>query len=363
MKINCELIVSSDVGHLRQIYTGFSLLHRRNFLKLKQTIPTEFLRKKNDPKRWTDYKFFNTTAIINDKIRVCYDLHDWNWIDEEILREADFYFKRSYDENFVSQLKEREKVFPLGLNYQVSSGETDTFQLQRAAFYGGAEKLKAVVKALHKGKRGELEQLSNLESLPDFTLPPKVLFTAQAWDPNLIENKTQKEAVEQLNESRAECVRRLRKEFGKNFFGGLTHKEYAVRHFKDCLLPDGNLTSKRAHLEMLKDFSICVTTVGLNGSNGWKLGEYVAFSKAIACEPLQYSVTGGFASGKNYLEFTQPESLVEAVTRLFEDKDLRLAMQLNNYRYYQSYVRPDALVLNSLAVVLASNKFVMNSEK
>lgn len=351
MAIKCELIVNSDVEHLRQIYTGFSLLHRQGFLELKQTIPNEFLQNKNDSRRWVDYKFYNTKAILNEKITVCYDTHDWNWIDEEILRESNFYFKRSYDENYISQLKEKEKVFPLGLNYQVSSGERDIFQFERTAFYSGKDKVKALIKGLHKGKRGETERLVNLESLPNFTSPPKVLFMARAWDTNLIENKTQKKAVEQLNETRAECVRRLRKEFGENFFGGLAHEDYAVKNFKDCLLPDGNLSNKRKYLELLKEFPVCVTTVGLNGSNGWKLGEYVALSKAIVTEPLQYRVPGDFANEKNYLEFTAPENLVESVTRLFEDKDLRLAMQMNNYRYYQSYLRPDALVLNSFFVV------------
>lgn len=350
MAIKCELIVNSDVEHLRQIYTGFSLLHRQGFLELKQTIPNEFLQNKNDSRRWVDYKFYNTKAILNEKITVCYDTHDWNWIDEEILREADFYFKRSYDESFISQLKEKEKVFPLGLNYQVSSSERDVFQLQRTAFYAGKDKLKALIKALHKGKKGETEQLANLESPPNFTLPPKVLFMARAWDTNLIENKTQKESVERLNETRAECVRRLRKEFGVNFFGGLAHDDYAVRHFKDCLLPDGELSNKRKYLEILKNFPICVTTVGLNGSNGWKLGEYVAFSKAIITEPLHYLVPGDFAKDKNYLEFTTPEESVEKAIELFENQDEREKMMRANREYYLNYLRPDRMIFNTLQI-------------
>jgi hypothetical protein len=350
MNLKCELIVNSDVEHLRQIYTGFNLLHAQGFLQLKQTIPNEFLQDKTDGDRWTNYKFFNTKVILNEKTTVIYDTHDWNWIDEEILSEADFYFKRSYDENFVSQLEEGNKVFPLGLNYQVTSREKDFFQVQRAAFYSGKDRIKAFIKGLHLGK-GETEQLVNMESYPQFDLPPKVLFMARAWDTNLIENKTGKEAVEQINETRAECIRRLRKEFGMNFFGGLAHEDYAVKNFKDCLLPDGNLSNKRKYLEILKDFPICIATTGLNGSNGWKLGEYVAFSKAIVTEPLQFKVTGDFKKEANYLEFAAPEEVVKSVARLFEDEKLRLAMMMNNFKYYQSYVKPDALVLNSLLTV------------
>ena len=98
-----------------------------------------------------------------------------------------------------------------------------------------------------------------------------------------------------------------------------------------------------------------MATTGLNGSNGWKLGEYVALSKAVISEPLVFQVTGDFAKEKNYLEFTDPEKLVTAATRLFDDKTLRLALMINNYRYYQAYLRPDALILNTLATVFQHN--------
>lgn len=360
MNFNCELVAYSDVEHLQQIYTGFSLLDRQGFLKLKQTIPPEFLQNKNTFNRWTDYKFFNAKVVINGEITVFYDTHDWNWIDEEILREADFYFKRSYDADYVSQLQEKSKVFPLGLNYQVASSEKDSFKLARAAFHGGRDKIKAIVKGLRAdkflGAKGETEQLKNLESFPNFTVEPKILFMARVWNPILVPDKKQKETIEELNENRAECVRALRKAFGERFFGGLAHEDYAVEHFRDCLLPETNLSRKRKYLKILKDFPICVTTAGLNKSNGWKLGEYVAFSKAIVTEPLFFQIPGDFAKEKNYLEFTASDELINQTGRLFEDKNLRLEMMMNNYRYYQSYVKPDSLILNSLALVFNQQK-------
>ena len=109
MNLECEIIVNSDVEHLQQIYAGYSLLDQKGFLNLKQSIPTEFLQNKTVPNRWVDYNFFNTKVIINGNITICYDLHDWNRIDEEILRESDFYFKRSYDEKYVAQLSQKIK--------------------------------------------------------------------------------------------------------------------------------------------------------------------------------------------------------------------------------------------------------------
>ena len=146
MKINCEIIACSDVAHLQQIYTGFNILHRRGFLNLRQTIPPEFLNKDVLAQGWTDYKFYNTQVVINDTIKVCYDLHDWEWIDEDILRETDFYFKRGYNAEYLANVAERGKVFPLGLNYPVASSGMDLFKFDRAKFYPPTDKLKTIAK-------------------------------------------------------------------------------------------------------------------------------------------------------------------------------------------------------------------------
>ena len=355
MNLRCELIVNSDVEHLQQIYTGYNLLHQKGFLTLRQTIPNEFLQNKGAENRWVDYKFFNTKVVLNEKIRLCYDLHDWNWIDEEILRESDFYFKRSYDPRYVSSLAEKDKVFRLGLNYSVSSWSRDFFRLRRAKFFSGKDKLKSIIKSLKIaesfGKAGETEQLGNLEAFPDFSLEPKIIFMARAWNTDKIENKTQKAEVEAINETRAECVRTLRQNFGGKFFGGLARDDYSAKYFKDALLADDNLSNKRRYLEILKNFPICVATTGLNGSNGWKLGEYVALSKAVITEPLFFEVPGDFAAGKNFLEFRNAEELANAAARLFENNDLRASLMMNNYRYYHAFLRPDSLILNTLETV------------
>lgn len=354
--VECELIAYSDGEHVQQIYTGFNLLHRRGVVSLKQTIPSDCLLNKTAPDRWADYRFSNVGAVIDGRITVCYDVHDWNWIDERILSQVDFYFKRSFDPRHVSTLPERHKVFPLGLNYRVLSAEPDRFRFQRSAFYARQARVKAMLKSLKVDRllrgQGDAERLDNLEAWPDFTAEPRVLFMARAWDTNHIPDSKQRDVVHALNEVRAECVRSLRRELGSRFFGGLSHDAFASAHYRDVLLPDAGLANKRRYLELLKDYPICVATTGLNGSNGWKLGEYVAHSKAIVTEPLQHLVPGDFVSPRHFLEFASPDGLLDATMRLLEDRQLRCSMMMNNYRYYGAFVRPDALVLNSLATAL-----------
>ena len=359
MDLKCELIVESDVEHLQQIYAGFSILHRKGSLELKQTISEEFLPKNSKSNDWVDYNFFNTKVILNDKIKVCYDTHDWNWIDEEILSGVDFYFKRSFDEDYLSNVAEKSKVFPLGLNYAVSDSQKDYFKVKRNVFYTGKDRVKVFIKGLNFDfiKNLHTEQLNNLEALPDLLAEPKIIFMARAWDTAKIEATDKSQLVENINETRAQCVRALRKEFGDFFYGGLEHNDYAKTHFKDCLLPDASRSNKQSYLQTLKQFPICVTTVGLNNSNGWKLGEYVALSKAIITEPLKFDVPGNFKTEKNYLEFVNSGELINAAARLFENASLRREMMMNNYRYYNSYLRPENLVLNTLNTVFENSEF------
>ena len=130
------------------------------------------------------------------------------------------------------------------------------------------------------------------------------------------------------------------------------HTDYAVKHYGDLLIEDPTLTSKRRYLQHLRKFPVCITTTGLHGSIGWKLGEYVAFSKAIVTEALHYQVPGKFEDDVNFVTFDTPQACVAAAAKLCEEHDRRRQMMIANWRYYHHYVRPDALVLNSLARAL-----------
>ena len=101
-------------------------------------------------------------------------------------------------------------------------------------------------------------------------------------------------------------------------------------------------------MKLLREFPIGIATTGLHGSIGWKLAEYVSYSKAIVTEKLNYRVPGHFEKELNYLDFVSPEGCVESAARLFQNYSLRCQLMINNYRYYQSYLRPDSLVLNTL---------------
>jgi hypothetical protein len=354
-KIVCELLSHSNSSHLQQIYTGFVLLHKSGAIELIQRIcKTDFIDKKKPP-HLQDGRVSHLKVLVNKEKVVYYDTHDSFEIDGEAINEVDFYFKRSYSDTEVFKLRDKEKIFPLGLNYLVYSNGLDTFLLRRTVLDNGFNKFynSMIGLGLDRFPGGMIyaPRADDLEFYPDFKLPPKVLFMARAFDPKVAKSEEKRQEREILNETRAHCIRLLKREFAARFLGGFMHESYPTEKFKDCLLSDGRLATKRNYMRLLKEFPICVTTTGLHGSIGWKLGEYVSYSKAIVTEPLNYRVPGRFERGVNYLDFTSAEACLEAVARLFQDQELRSELMMNNYRYHQSHLRPDSLVLNTLGTV------------
>ena len=174
----------------------------------------------------------------------------------------------------------------------------------------------------------------------------------QLWGPHNLAGSVEPPA-EEVNLTRVNCVRLLKREFEGLFFGGIKPDAFVCKYFADAVLPDARLFEQRAYLARLRAFPICVTTRGLHRSNGGRLGEYVAHSKAIVAERPAFGVPGAFADGVHYLAFSTPEECVEATARLVQDARLRYQMMIDNFRYYQAYVRPDSLVLNTIAIVMS----------
>lgn len=84
------------------------------------------------------------------------------------------------------------------------------------------------------------------------------------------------------------------------------------------------------------------------------MAEYVAASKVIVSEPLHFELPGNFENHRNYLAFTNEETLINRIDYLLHNKEAMRQMMLNNYDYYQHYLKPEVLVLNTLDKVAAT---------
>ncbi len=361
---------------LSQLYTGFGLLAHGG------DVNVSLERKKACSGR---FEGLVLRAVVDHSVPVAYDCIDDAGIDASSLEWCSLYFKRSYSSALHGALP---KVRPLGLNYPVyghgdfrlrrmlwslqdirRSNALDmlgrTVQLSRPLslfaehaidvmaarqMRTGMDSLSVRV-AAYGGLVGSSRascMIEAFEQRPTVSFPPKIIGFARTWDP--AKRGPEADDWRRLNETRAACIRALRKEFGPSFVGGLAPTPDALRDFPDCVV-DTAIVCKPAYLAAMRSSDICIATRGLFGSNGWRLAEYVAASRAIVVERLAYEVPGSFTDGNNYLGFDTVDDCVSNVRRLVDDPDLRLSMMNANHDYYWRHVRPDAMVLRSLEIV------------
>lgn len=298
-------------------------------------------------------------VILNDQKVIFYDTSDAPYLRSDALEVSDVYFKRSYVSASIPD-RYKSRVYPLGLNYELYTGQLNRFEISRFMFR------KNLFERFPKEflrRIAELASLSFLPTIQNMCAPPvpdqdpRVLFMARAWDPDgeAAEVSTE-ERVErvQINETRARCIELLRKELGSMFCGGFAHTKYAAENYSKLLLDSPLTSGKRNYLSLLRQYPICIATTGLHGSIGWKMAEYVAFSKSIVSERLKCLVPGNFRASKNYLEFDTPESCVQETMKLVGSLQLRQQMMEDNWHYYKAYMQADKLIGRTLQVALAS---------
>ena len=352
--VACRLRCWSNDHHLRQLYTGLSILHRRGHIRLAQ----EFVPAPPPDSDKPQYLRFASMGYASLEIRgqmVGFDMIDSSDLDEEMLRSCDWYFKRSLALSAPKLPHGSARLRPWGLNYQVECDHFDWFALERDWRLGsGLMKFREIRRHL-PGSGAASMALRRLEH-PPAESEPKILFLTRVWDhdddPGRSDEK--RRHFMELNAMRAECVRRLRKAFGSRFSGGLADTPLARSLFPDAIFREPALTRKKAYLNLVKSHSIGVTTGGLHGSLGGKLGEYVAMSRAVVTERLECRVAGNFREGTHFLSFATPEQCVDQVKLLMEDRATRTAMMAANHRYYRDYLDPTRVIANALAQVLAS---------
>lgn len=357
-KISCYVSMGEVPLHLYQITAGFLMLKNQGVIDLK------IKNVKKNEKSKLPYNMLEAT--VNEKVKVLYDLNDgydnlpeteYNYADfmDNLLKEYDFCFKRSYSKEYNEKLKQGHKIYPLGLNYMVTvphnishlPASCDPFK----------EKLKKVVRMLPFSQYyNRLYHVNSFENHPIRENNPTILFMARLWDSNgdnrngISSNKQEERLY--INEFRAKCIRLCKQEFGNKFFGGISPSPFANKYYSDIVIKDQKIVKRNYYLQKVKESSICIATMGLHESIGWKFAEYISASKAIVTERLHYEVPGNLKQGENYLVFQSPDECINQINRLLRNENLRYRIMVNNFHYYHQYVRPDRLVLNSLLTIL-----------
>ncbi|MEQ8857296.1 MAG: hypothetical protein RIC56_01490 [Pseudomonadales bacterium] len=348
MVIAVTVYHNQDHYHCSQIYTGLGRLWRQGTITLKQRSWRQ--------SRLADLLAEQPTIVLAEVggRMVCFDMRDTAEIDLRFLDEVDWYFKRGFECSTVSSLGDRgRRIRPLGLNYDVWDDGVDWPAVWRLA--QGTGSVGSCARRLGLDVKFQ-PRMRVFERDVRVDLPPRVLFLTRVWGASRWnDSQASRRDRDQINESRIACVRALKAELGAAFVGGLAPTDLARKMAPDLICP-AEVAAKPTYLRLVKKTPICVTTTGLHGSNGWKLGEYVAMGRAIVSEPLRHEVPGDFAAGKNYLPFSLPDECVGAVVALMENRGLRTQMMLRNLDYYRNVLRPDALVRNALEMCLRNEE-------
>jgi hypothetical protein len=355
-------------AHSRQIFTGFCELARLGAIDL------DMVKQDWNP----DYETENLIKVtVNGDMDLLFDTNDgFYWIHdsldgnigyfaERILPRFRYVFKRSCDPQMVGRFGDAAAKFqPLGLNYDVTSPRN----AMDRRYYGWRDQLKKRVKSsaiLCRALGRVSDRLFHIENfehppLPQPPeLPPRILLLTRLWDPVGEEVGSVAATVREsgardrnsINRVRIECLEACRAAFAGHFTGGLSDTPYA-RRIAPHLIAAAGTTDKQSYMQLVKTSQICIATTGLHLSTGWRLGEYVAASRAIVSEKIHDDLPGDFRVGRNYLEFSTADELVSAIRRLVADRSLMSSLMWNNHCYYRAHVRPDSLVLNALLKAL-----------
>lgn len=361
--------LASQEQHLSQICVGYKLLENKGILKIKEVKLCPELKK--------TYHFAPIMeVIINNKI-IAYDLSDGyqNILKDSIfdnsISHVDLYYKRSYDINKHNNLINKSKIKPLGLNYQCSCKNNPFLEIDKSQDYKGIinyirnkyYKIRAYQTFYSKIHYSVFEHNHHYKNY-------NLLFSCRLWDLNSISPESIQETypyldfqeakneydriineTNLLNEQRIDIVRTLKKEFKNRFIGGIEYSNFSMKKCSDLVIPLSN-SNKFSYMKHVHSNIIGISSVGLHQSIGWKFAEYVAASKAIISDSLNYSLPGNFNRKKNYIEYSSTDDLITKANDLLSDINQIHYIESNNRDYYEKYLRPDSLVYNTIKSLL-----------
>ena len=288
----------------------------------------------------TRYPHEHLIEIKCNNLTIAYDMLDgYNFNDmqktTQYLQSVDYYFKRSYNKSLNKELfpLHFHKIFPLGFNYYVTYPNNPITRKSSNALINSIntvlEKILHINFFLCTPKTFEIDEIK-------INNPPKILFCTRLWDGN-----------NNINEMRINIIKELKKRYPDIFFGGIQDSPLSRKMCPELILPK-LYTIRQNYIRIMKKADICIGSTGLYKSIGWKTGEYIAASKAIVNEMFNYEVPGQFEEGKNYYSFTTVDECLNKIKNLIDNPQLIKEMKINNKIYYNKYLKPNILVLNTL---------------
>jgi len=349
-----RLFPISDSGYASQVHAGLFDLNAQGEIEL-ELIETPLVkvseRSWGDPqnRRLAYLELFDEES--GRDLKICYDLLDGpEIISLNGLAACDIYFKRSLDRDFLRNSEDEwtsdrqqllPKVKPYGLNCPVASNYEPKLLPYQSRSSPPKLGFKGRLSRLIRGNESAFTPMVEIE--PQAPAEDLILFQTRlhkAYAPQYTDE------VDKLNQVRIDVLRTLKREFGHRFIGGFIPNPIANELCPD--LVTDNRFSRKAYFKLVKKCKVALFTRGIRQSIGWRLPEFLATSRCLVIEPLLYELPNPLEEELHALSFSNADSAVSACDRLLTDATFAQNMRAENFRYYENYVRPSALVKKTL---------------
>jgi hypothetical protein len=332
-----------DLTHPSWLYSGLGMLADAGELKLR----FRRLTGSSLPRLQPGNVFSQLEVRSGGKTsRLLFDFKDQNDVFcDELLPSVDAYFKRSF---LASEVAKRAvgRVLPFGMPFacRVTRGLST---IVRDLIAGGRpeESCESRLRRLHQYVRID-DVRSFVASAPAARLQ-RVIFQTRLWEPHEIGG----DDLDAVNLPRVSLIRRLRRELGSRFLGGLIPTERARRDYPELVREDG--VRRDAFLALMRASAVGISTRGLFHSTPWKLSEYLSSGIAVVTQPITNQPLDPLIEQKHVLTFHSEDECLQHCTLLLENPDRAALMQAANRAYYGSSVDPMAVVRRCLRQVVA----------
>jgi hypothetical protein len=360
--VACRLRITPAAATCAAILAGLAMLRRAGRIRLEVEFAPRAANGSGQPGPAREAAHPQAVLEVDGGGSSVIDPQEGSEVQADALAHHDLYFKRSFHAHSLLQ-PGGHKLRPLPLLDEVRTDflHFDELRGEIAAAGSAGAKAGALARSLAqvaaaRAGLGGRANWSRMHAPPVAGQAQRVLAIWRLQDPDALppEAAGQRAARDAANRLRVECIRALRRAYGSRLHGGIVADPVAARLAPDLLLPSPRSGTRREFLRRVREHAVCVAASGPLGSNGPRLARFVAFSRAIVCEPLQGIVAGDFEPGRNYLEYETPEQCVARVAWLFDRPRERDEMARRNWDYYAAWQRPDRLALRLVALTWAA---------
>jgi hypothetical protein len=176
---------------------------------------------------------------------------------------------------------------------------------------------------------------------------PYILFQTRLFDPGIEgHNPVFFASKLEVNAQRIGLIRRLQRELGPAFRGGVVDDAYARRVAPDVITP---LPTRRdAFLRLIREARAVIYTRGLVESVGFRFGEFFATSRCIIAERSRVALVHAPVEGRDLLAFGPVDECLRHCREILDNPSRAEDLSRAAEAHYRAHFQPKAAVLSML---------------